>query len=87
MQRFADDLVGHVRAVEVAGVDVVHPARDGLAQHGERRGAVLGRAEDAGPGELHGAVAEALHGAARRGEACRPGRYWSCGSPSGLTRS
>ena len=63
MQRLADDLVGDVRAVEVAGVDVVDAARDRLAQHGERGVAVLRRPEHAGPGELHGAVAEALHGA------------------------
>ena len=63
VQRLADQLVGDVRAVVVAGVDVVDAARDGLAQHGQCRVAVLGRAEHAGPGELHGAVAEPLHGA------------------------
>jgi hypothetical protein len=68
MQRLADQGVGHVRAVEVAGVDMVHAGGDGLAQHGERRVAILGRAEHAGPGELHGAIAEPLHAAAAEGE-------------------
>ncbi len=63
MQRFADQLVGDVRTIEIAGVDVVHAARDCLAQHGQRRAMILGRAEHAGAGELHGAVAEPLHAA------------------------
>ena len=66
MQRLADELIGDVRAVEVAGVDVIDAARDRLAQHGDRRLAVLRRPEHAGSGELHGAVAEALHADGRR---------------------
>ena len=62
MQRLADDLVGDMRAVEVAGVDVVDAGRDRLAQDGDRRVAILGRAEHAGAGELHGAVAHAAQG-------------------------
>ena len=42
------------RTVEVAGVDVVHPARDRLAQHDQCRVMVLGR--HAGACELHGTV-------------------------------
>ncbi|EAU69609.1 hypothetical protein STIAU_2984 [Stigmatella aurantiaca DW4/3-1] len=67
-ERFADQPVRDVRAVVVAGVDVVDPARDRLAQHGQRRAVILGRAEHAGPRELHGAIAEPLHGAASEGE-------------------
>ena len=74
MQRLADQLVGDVRAVEVAGVDVVHAARHRLAQHGERRVAILGRTEDAGPGELHRAVAHAVHGAVAERERAGCGR-------------
>ena len=44
VQRLADELVGDVRAVEVAGVDVVDAARDRLAQHGERGVAILAAA-------------------------------------------
>ena len=63
MQRLADNLVGDVRAIQIAGVDVVDAARDGLAQHRERRAAIFRRPENPGPRELHGAVAEALDGA------------------------
>ena len=52
-------LLAVVRAVEVAGVDVVDALLHRLAQHRERARAILGRAEDAGAGELHGAVADA----------------------------
>jgi hypothetical protein len=72
VQRLANDLVGDVRSVKVAGVDVVHAVRDGLAQHGERRTAILRRSEHARPGELHGAVADALHAAAAEGESAGP---------------
>ena len=34
MERFADDLVGDVRSVEVGGVDVIHPACNGFTQYG-----------------------------------------------------
>ena len=47
MQRLADDLVGDVRAIEIAGVDVVDAARHRLAQHRDRGVAILGRAEHA----------------------------------------
>ena len=61
MQRFADELIGDVRPVVVAGVDVIDAARDRLAQHRNRGVVVLGRPEDAGSGELHRAIAKALH--------------------------
>ena len=35
MERLADDLIGDVRTVEVAGVDVVDAGGDRLAQNGE----------------------------------------------------
>ena len=69
MQCFANDLIGDVGAVEIAGVDVIHAGRDSFAQHGQRRVAILGRPEHAGPRKLHGAIAKALHGAAAKGKA------------------
>src|ERR1700689_4610167 len=61
MQRLTDDPVSHVGPVEVAGVDVIDAARDRFAQHGDGGIAVLRRPEHARSGELHGAVAKALH--------------------------
>src|SRR5262249_8612556 len=45
--------------VEIAGVDVGDAEFDGFAQHRQGLVAVPGRAEDAGPGQLHGAKAHA----------------------------
>ena len=63
MQGFTDNLVGDVRTVVIAGVDVVHSARDGLPQYGQCRIIVFGRTEHTGPCELHCAVAEPPHSA------------------------
>src|SRR6202034_487188 len=57
-------MVDHVRAIEVAGIDVVDAARHRFTQHGDCRVAIFRRAEYAGTGELHSAVAEPLHSAA-----------------------
>ena len=40
MERHLDELIGNVRAVKVAGIDVVHPGCDGLAQNRDRTGNV-----------------------------------------------
>jgi hypothetical protein len=61
MERFADDPVDDMRPVKVAGVDMVDAARHRGAKHGDRRVAVAGRAEHAGTGELHRAIAHPLH--------------------------
>ena len=47
MKRLANELVGDVRAVVIAGVDVVHAPRDRLAKHAEGRVSILWRAEHA----------------------------------------
>ena len=49
MQRLADDLIDDVRAVKVAGVDVIDAACDRFAQHGDRFGAIFRRPEHMGP--------------------------------------
>ena len=72
MERLADQLIGDVRAIEVAGVDVIDPARHRLAQDGEGGAAILGRTEDAGPGELHRTIAHAFHSSIAERE-CRGG--------------
>ena len=68
MQRLANQLVGDMRPVKVAGIDVIHARRHRLAQHRERGVAVFRRAEHAGPGQLHGAVTHAPHRAAGQRE-------------------
>src|SRR6266567_1784793 len=68
MQGFLDDLVGDVRAVEVAGVNVVDTGSDGFAQDGDGFRAVAGRAEDVGAGELHCAVTNTVNGERSTGE-------------------
>jgi hypothetical protein len=69
VQRFADDLIGDVRAVEVAGVDVVHAGgHHGLAQDGQRDVTVFRLTEHARARELHGAIAEPRHAAVAEGE-------------------
>ncbi|MNV78549.1 hypothetical protein D3C71_1720450 [compost metagenome] len=57
-QRLADQQVGDVGAVEIAGVDVVDAGGHGLAQDRKRGVAILGRAEYAWAGQLHCAVAQ-----------------------------
>ncbi len=71
VESFLDELVGDVRAVEVAGVDVVDAEADGLAKHGKGGGVIARRTPDVRAGELHGAVAEAVDGGrgAGKGEA------------------
>src|ERR1700691_5110134 len=63
LQRFADQLIGDVRPVEVAGVDMIHTARHRFAQDSNCCLRVLRWTEYAGPRELHGAVAEPPYGA------------------------
>ena len=36
MERLLDQLIGYVRAVKVAGIDVVHAGCNGLAQNSDR---------------------------------------------------
>src|SRR5205807_4622075 len=62
VERFVDELVHHVGAVVLGGVDVVDAAVDGFAKYGDSRGAVAGRPEGPGSGELHGAEANRRHG-------------------------
>jgi len=46
VQRLADQFVHRARPVELRGVDVVHPGRDGRAQHPQRLVAIPRRPED-----------------------------------------
>ena len=63
VQGLGDDLIGDVRPIEVAGVDVIDAAGDRLAQYGDGLGSVLWRTEYAWAGKLHGAIAHAVDSA------------------------
>ena len=81
VQGLADELVHHVRAVVVAGVDVVDAEFHRAAQHGDRGVPVGRRAHHAGPGELHGSVPEPVHRAVAEGVPAgllRGRRHGSC---------
>ena len=69
MQGLADQFVGHVRPVELRGVDVVDSQFDRPPQDGDGLVVVARRTEDAGSGQLHGAEADATDrvGAEREG--------------------
>jgi len=60
MQRFADQVVDHVRSVVLRRVDVVDAELDGSAQHGPRGIGVARRPEHPRTGELHRAEAHAV---------------------------
>ena len=68
MERLFDDLIGHVRTVEVAGVDVVDAGGDGLSEDSDCGVEVGRRAPHLRTGELHRAVTHAVHGHRGAGE-------------------
>ena len=61
VERLANELVHHVRPVELGGVDVVHATVDRLAQYSERLIVILGWPEHARPGEAHRPEADGRH--------------------------
>ena len=58
MKRLLDELIGHVRAIEVAGVDVVHSGGDRLAQNSGSTWDIAWRS----PNEFAAVLAGKLHG-------------------------
>ena len=61
VEGLGDQLLADDRAVAVGGVDEVHATLHGGPEDGQRSLVVLRRAPDAVAGDLHGAVAEAVH--------------------------
>jgi hypothetical protein len=59
MERFFDQLIGYMRAIEVAGVDVIDTESNNLAQDRDRTVVVLRRPEYMRTSQLHGPVAHA----------------------------
>ena len=73
MQRFFDKLIGYVRAIEVAGVDVIDTEANNLTQDRECPVAVCGRPEYMRTSQLHGTVSDAVES---------DGRAWKRKSPA-----
>jgi hypothetical protein len=46
MERLFDDLIGYMRTVEIAGIDVVHARGHRLAENRDRAGNIARRAPD-----------------------------------------
>jgi hypothetical protein len=63
MKSFADELIDDVRAVIVAGIDMIDTTLDRFAQHRKRTLPVLRRSEHPWARKLHGSVPHSLHAA------------------------
>src|ERR1700741_2406011 len=65
MQRLLNDLIGDMRTVEIAGIDVVHARCDSLAKNRDRAGNIAWRAPNLLvailSGELHGPITDPVH--------------------------
>ncbi len=64
VQSGVDEFIGHVRAVELGGVDVVHTGLDGPTEDGHGDVAVGRRSEHTGSRELHGTEPDTVDGTA-----------------------
>src|SRR5260370_34462320 len=60
MKRLFDDLVGHMRTVKIAGIDVVDPSRNSLSQNGYSSLSITRRSPHLRAGKLHGAITHSL---------------------------
>src|SRR5437016_6291760 len=71
MKRPFDDLVGHMRTVKIARIDVVDPDRDNLSQNSYGSLSISGWSPHLRAGKLHRAIAHSLqaHGSAGKREA------------------
>ena len=65
VQRLTDDLIGDMRAVEVAGVDVIDASGNRLPQYGNCRRTILRRTPYVRTGKLHRSIANAIQGDVR----------------------
>jgi hypothetical protein len=59
MERFFDELIGYVRAIEVAGIDVIDAELNNLAQNRDCTVMICWRPEYMRTSQLHGAVPHA----------------------------
>lgn len=97
MEGLGDEVLGDVGAVGVGGVNEVDAELDGAAEGGNGGVAVFWGAPDAGAGEAHGSVAEAVYGEVAEGDVSSggsgrhggggvhgvpPDERWHCGRES-----
>ena len=68
IQRIANQFVGNVGTVIIAGIDVIDPAFDRCAQDRKCLGSILGRSVGHRSGKLHCAVTDTVDGAATQAE-------------------
>ena len=69
MERLLDDLIRHVRAIEIAGIDVIHSRFNGLSQDPDGFVGIARRSPHLRTGQLHGAITNTVHGQRSIGEA------------------
>ncbi len=66
MEGLPDELIGYVRTVKIARIDVVHAGGNGLAQNGDGAGNIVRWTPDQfaaiASGELHCPIAHAVQG-------------------------
>ena len=62
MKRLFDDLIGHVRTVEIARIDVVHACRNRLSQNSNGAVNITRRSPHLWSGKLHRTIAHAIQG-------------------------
>src|SRR6201998_1138776 len=72
MQRLLNDLIGDMRTVEIAGIDVVHARCDSLAKNRDRTGNIAWRTPNLLvailSGELHGPITDPVYSQRRARE-------------------
>src|SRR5258706_1688220 len=61
MTRSLDDLIGHMRTIKIARIDVVDPGRDSLSQNSYRCLSITRRSPNLRAGKLHGAITHPVH--------------------------
>ena len=60
MKRPFDDLVGHMRTVKIARIDVIDPCRNSLSQNSYCSVNITRRSPHLRTGKLHGTIAHSL---------------------------
>ena len=78
MQRLLDDLIGHMRAVKVAGIDVIHAGRDRLSQNSNGGLPIARRAPHLRTGKLHRSIAHTVYDHRGAGERKGAAKVYLC---------